>query len=239
MNKRFFTASQGSKDPHSVVIGLSIERPILDHHAKAHIHEIRRISREIRRISWNPWNLADFMKSMKSSGFHEIRQISPWNLADFTMKSDVSAKFYKVWGGFHEIRWISYEICWISWNLLDFIQISWNLPDFIWISWNPPDFIRISCEIERPLQGIVTLCLLRIVTTGAIQVPVPRPEPEMYSFCAKMNGKVEFYAWFPLWFINIQRVVNFLWMGISHMVKIQRHQLKFSYLFQSDYLRWH
>ena len=29
------------------IIGLSIERPILDHHPKAHIHEIR----EIRRIS--------------------------------------------------------------------------------------------------------------------------------------------------------------------------------------------
>ena len=28
-------------------IGLSKERPILDHHAKAHIHEIRRISGEI------------------------------------------------------------------------------------------------------------------------------------------------------------------------------------------------
>ena len=30
------------------LIGLSKERPILDHHAKAHIHEIQR---EIRRIS--------------------------------------------------------------------------------------------------------------------------------------------------------------------------------------------
>ena len=42
------------------MFGLSIERPILDHHPKAHIHEIR----EIRRIS-----------PMKSGGFHEIREI--------------------------------------------------------------------------------------------------------------------------------------------------------------------
>ena len=34
---------------------------------------------------------------------------------------------------------------------------------------------------------------------------------KIYSFlpCAKMNGKVGFHAWFPLWFINIQRVVTF------------------------------
>ena len=46
-----------TKDPKSwqsedaFVFGLSKERPILDHHPKAHIHEIRRISGEIRRIS--------------------------------------------------------------------------------------------------------------------------------------------------------------------------------------------
>ena len=41
----------------SLVIGLSkIERPILDHHAKAHIHEIM--------------NHADFMKS---GGFHVLK----------------------------------------------------------------------------------------------------------------------------------------------------------------------
>ena len=57
------------------VIGLSIERPILDHHPKAHVHEIQ-------QISWNP---ADF--TMKSGRFHheihEIQQISPWNPLDF------------------------------------------------------------------------------------------------------------------------------------------------------------
>ena len=63
----------------------------------------------------------------------------------------------------------------------------------------------------------------------------------MYSFVpyAKMNGKVGFYTWFPLWFINAQRIVIFLWMGIPFMVKIQRCHLKFTYLIQSDYIKWH
>ena len=94
--------------------------------------------------SWNP---ADFMKSVKSGGFHEIREIrrispvksgrfheiqwilwNPWNPADFTLKS----------GGFHEIREIR--------------QISYGFHEIR----------RISCEIERPLQGIVTLCLVMV-----------------------------------------------------------------------------
>ena len=67
--------------PMTNMFGLSKERPILDHHAKAHI----------------PWNPADFMKS---GGFHtDFIRIS-WNPADFTMKS----------GGFHhEIRQISWN----------------------------------------------------------------------------------------------------------------------------------
>ena len=99
----------GSFQYHHTLIGLSIERPILDHHPKAHIHEIRRIS------PWNPWNPVDFtceirwISPLKSSGFH------PWNLADFTQISPVkSTQNYKskcfsknssVWwmqgGGFH------------------------------------------------------------------------------------------------------------------------------------------
>ena len=103
------------------IFGLSIERPILDHHAKAHIHEIRRIS---------PWNPADFMKSVKSGGFH------PWNPADF-MKS----------ARFHEIREI-WRISWNPWNPADFMKSGrfhpWNPVDFTHeirrISWNPADF---------------------------------------------------------------------------------------------------
>ena len=131
------------------MFGLSIERPILDHHAKAHIHEIR-------RISWNPWNPADFMKSVKSGGFHEIRRISPWN----QMFQQKLFWFYKVWGGFHEIRRISYgfhEIHRISWNPPDFIRISWNPPDFIRISWNPVDFTMksdVSAKTLLILQGL-------------------------------------------------------------------------------------
>ena len=85
------------------MIGLSIERPILDHHPKAHIHE----------IWWISWNLADF--TMKSGGFHhEIWQISPWNLVDFTMKSMKSSGFH------HEIQ----QISWNPWNPVDFTMKS-------------------------------------------------------------------------------------------------------------------
>ena len=122
-----------------VMFGLSIERPILDHHPKAHIHEIRRIS----------WNLADF--TMKSGGFHEIREIwwispmkssgfHPWNLADFT----------------REIWWIS----WNPWNPVDFMKSMkssgfhpWNPADFhpeIWqISWNPWNLADFTREIRQ------------------------------------------------------------------------------------------
>ena len=93
----------------ATLFGLSIERPILDHHPKAHVHEIRRISygfHEIWRISYG------FHPEIRriSYGFHEICQISY---------------------GFHEIRRISYgfhpEIWRISWNL-------WNPADFTQIS---------------------------------------------------------------------------------------------------------
>ena len=56
------------------IFGLSIERPILDHHPKAHVHEIRRISygfHEIRRISYGFHEIRRI-----SYGFHEIRRIS-------------------------------------------------------------------------------------------------------------------------------------------------------------------
>ena len=102
--------------------------------------EIRRISHEIRRISWNPvdfvksWNIAFplhciklksfswiiwFLRfasgfHMKSAGFHEIHP-KPY-------KSKCFNQNYSVWWmqergydpGFHEIHWISGEICRIS-----------------------------------------------------------------------------------------------------------------------------
>ena len=49
----------------ATIFGLSKERPILDHHAKAHIHEIRRISYgfQVKSSGFR----TDFMKS---GGFH-------------------------------------------------------------------------------------------------------------------------------------------------------------------------
>ena len=109
-------------------------------------HEIDGFHHEIWQIS--PWNLVDF--TMKSSGFHEICEIheiwwiSPWNLADFMksgrfqVKSDVS-----------EIRCRCF-----SKTLLNFYKVWVISPEIRWI----------SCEIERPLQGIVTLCFCYVTS---------------------------------------------------------------------------
>ena len=99
------------------MIGLSKERPILYHHAKAHIFEIQQISREIWQISCEihpkPYKIRCFNKNSSvwgvqggayDPGFHEILVHSPspafiklnsfgWNIC-----------FYKVLGGFHEIE---------------------------------------------------------------------------------------------------------------------------------------
>ena len=89
------------------LIGLSKERPILGHHANAHIFEIRRISCEIHP---KPYKIRCLNKNSSvwgvqgggyDPGFHEIRGHSPspafiklnsfgWNIC-----------FYKVLGGFH------------------------------------------------------------------------------------------------------------------------------------------
>ena len=122
-------------------------------------HEIRRISGEIRWISWNPWNPADFMKSVKSGRFHEIREIwqisgeiqwiSPryhlWNPPKF-IKASVSAKTLQ----FDECRVgdFTLEIHQISpWNLVDFTcEIWWISPRFH--LWNPPKVIKASVSAK-------------------------------------------------------------------------------------------
>ena len=134
----------------SGMFGLSIERPILDHHPKAHIHEIRWISWNLVDFRWNPWNPVDFMKSVKSGGFH------PWNPVDFTHE------IWQISCGFH------------PWNLVDFTQISpvkstqnykskcfsknssvWWMqgggfhPEIWWIDlWNPPKIIKASVSAK-------------------------------------------------------------------------------------------
>ena len=73
------------------MFGLSKERPILDHHPKAHIHKIRRISPEIQRISREihpkPYKIRCFNKNSSVWGgvhgggydprFHETQGHSP------------------------------------------------------------------------------------------------------------------------------------------------------------------
>ena len=118
------------------MFGLSKERPILDHHAKAHIPWN---PADFIRISWNPadfrWNLADF--TMKSSGFHEIHEIQ-WISGEIRQ---ISGEIWRIspWksSGFHEIheiQWISGEIWQISWNPWNPVDFRWNLADFTQIS---------------------------------------------------------------------------------------------------------
>ena len=125
----------------SFFIGLAskVERPILDHHTKAH----------------NSWNPADF--TLKISGGFQVK--STQNL----INSDVSAKTLQFGGGvhgggydprFHEIQGHSPSPAFIKLN-----SFCWN----IWIYKVLGGFhlsqiseihqseMRISCEIERPL----------------------------------------------------------------------------------------
>ena len=85
----------GIHDWFCYLVGLSKERPILDHHAKAHIPWN---PADFKWISWNPadfrWNPADFV--WISYGFHtdltgEIRRISKDQLPGM-----VSPMFFKV-----------------------------------------------------------------------------------------------------------------------------------------------
>ena len=66
------------------MIGLSIERPILDHHPKAHIHEIWQISCEIKRPLGRNCNPMigllierPILDHHPKAHIHEIWQISP------------------------------------------------------------------------------------------------------------------------------------------------------------------
>ena len=122
------------------------------------------ISHEIRRISWNPYEIrrisgeihpkpckirrvfaetsaSDFWNiwfHMKSTGFHEICQISwisqiSWNPPDFMVKS---TGFHGFHGEIHQISW---------WNLPDFMVKSTRFHgEICQISWNPPDFMNVS-----------------------------------------------------------------------------------------------
>ena len=166
------------------LIGLSIERPILDHHPKAHVHEIRRISygfHEIRRISYGFHT--DFMKSgrfhtdftLKSSGFHpEIRRISwnpwnpvdfRWNPADFTQISPVKSKNYK-----SKCFSKNSSVWWMQGGGYDqgFHEIRRISREIRRISWNPLKSGGFHVKSKDLLQGIVTLCFYFVDLQGTI-----------------------------------------------------------------------
>ena len=137
----------------TLLIGLSKnERPILDHHTKAH-------NFEIWQISWNPdftWNLADFMKSSRfHADFMKSLVIAP-TLHSSNWRVFAETLAFIILGGFH--RWNLGELCWISQvkSLViaphpAFIKLKsfcWNtcFYNFGWISqvksgWNPLDFM--------------------------------------------------------------------------------------------------
>ena len=90
------------------LVGLSKERPILDHHPKVHIHEIRWISPEIHP---KPYKIRCFNKNSSVWGgmhgggydprFHEIQGHSP-SPAFIKLNSFCwNIWIYKVLGGFH------------------------------------------------------------------------------------------------------------------------------------------
>ena len=116
------------------LVGLSIERPILDHHPKAHVHEIRRIS---------PWNqmfqqkLFWFYKVW--GGFHgEIHRISP---------------------EIHQISWNLPDFIQISWNPPDFMKSAGFHTDFMW---NRKTFARNCNSMFHGLgttnESIIVVC---------------------------------------------------------------------------------
>ena len=94
------------------VIGLSKERPIFGDHPKAHIYEIRQISREIRQIS------CEIKRHSLPTALHKTEEFL------------LSYLIYKVF------RWISWNPPDFTWNLPDFERpIARNVtPMFYWVT---------------------------------------------------------------------------------------------------------
>ena len=118
------------------IFGLSkVERPILDHHTKAH---------NLKSGGFH----TDFMKS---GGFHhELWQISPWNPADF-MKSIKSGRFQVKSGGFQVKSPAFIKLKSFCWNTCFYNfgwQISWNPWNLVDFRWNPPKIIKASVSAK-------------------------------------------------------------------------------------------
>ena len=95
------------------------------------------------------------------------------------------------WGLWPRISWNPHEICWISWNLLDFM---WNLPDFkimsfcmmikyrsfifrktnqksfCWNIWFYKVWGGFHVKSKDLLQGIVTLCFSSVTDVDAVGI---------------------------------------------------------------------
>ena len=167
------------------------ERPILDHHAKAHNFEIQQISCEILGHSPHPAfiKLKSFCCYKVLGGFH---MKSGWNPLDFTgeicqISWVKSTRFHEILGHsppLHSSNWRVFAVIrfWVdfTWNLGEICQISqvksagfhgWN-PDFMW---NPPDFegpiarngkpyvLLIS---KSPSYNMINICVLSVDRTS-------------------------------------------------------------------------
>ena len=128
-----------------LIFGLSFfERPILDHDAKAHNFEIRRIS----------WNLADFVKSgryhvdfMWTGKFHMKNLINQMFQQKLFSLGVVQGRGYDL--GFHEILGHSPHPAFIK------------LRSFCWNTCFYKVLGGFHVKSKDHLQGIVTLCFMR------------------------------------------------------------------------------
>ena len=96
----------------SYLIGLSKERPILDHHAKAHIldfmksggFQVKSSGFQVKSARFHTWNPPDFTGEIrvKSARFHG------WNLPDFMGEIWVKSTRFHRWnpGEIHQISWV-------------------------------------------------------------------------------------------------------------------------------------
>ena len=154
------------------LVGLSKERPILDHHAKAHIHEIRRISGEIHpqpykircfnqnySVWWmqergydpgfHRWNPLDFTGEIRQISWVKIRRISkdqlPRNGKPYVLVC--SSLFQSLWL-FKRQNWISrIPLYRISWPLPFKSTNSWSLAFVIYPLFFEEKLLILVCQL--------------------------------------------------------------------------------------------
>ena len=152
--------------PGCSLIGLSKERPILDHHPKAHIH-LKSTQNLIKSdVSTKTLQFGGCMEGAMTPDFMKSRVIAPLlHSSNWIVLVETSA-FTRFW-----------------------VDFTWNPPDFMQISWNPADFNR-----KTHLQGIVTLCFRNIcmnVTVWLTMYEIVLTNRKTKSLVGKSNYKTQ------------------------------------------------